>query len=182
MVYTNTSDGVTAPAGADAFNPPVQHKATVDSAARFHTRVIYADSTAMNAETRMVKGWRGYTADFGIEYEYSGTAWVPQTGDSGWIYPTLTNGTPSPGNVFGYRRLYTAGVKVVYLRGRVSALSSGQIMVTLPVGFRPDAGPDNVLILDSNANRVNFTDGGTIVALATISGSISFLGVNYIAA
>jgi len=75
MVYTNTSDGVTAPAGADAFNPPVQHKATVDSAARFHNRVIYADATAMNAETRMIKGWRALTTDNGLEFYYDGTTW-----------------------------------------------------------------------------------------------------------
>lgn len=182
MVYTNPSDGVTAPAGADAFNPPVQHKASVDTAAPYHNRRIYADATVMNAETLMVKGWRGYTIDTGTEYEYSGSAWVIQTSDSGWIYPTLTSGSATGGAPFGYRRLITAGVKVVYLRGRINSISAGQTMVTLPLGYRPDSGDDNVIVLDTSANRMNFRVDGVISAITTVTGSITFLGVNYIAA
>ena len=181
MVYT-APDGVAAPAGPDAFSPNVQLKALVDGGVEYHNRIIYADATTMNAETRMVKGWRGYTTDTGIEYEYSGSTWVAQAGDSGWIYPTLTNGTNAAGNAFGYRRLLTSGVKVVYLRGRVTGVSNAQVMVTLPVGYRPDSGDDNVLILDQNTQRVNFKSDGTIVALSTWgANSASFLGVNFIA-
>jgi len=111
MVYT-APDGVTAPAGADAFNPPVQHKATVDGGVPYHNRRIYADATAMNAETRMVKGWEAYTTDDGRKYEYDGTAWArqatPAYAEAGGIATTASvagSGSSAP--------IYWSGEEVV---------------------------------------------------------------------
>ena len=102
--------------------------------------------------------------------------------DTGWVYPTLALGANVSGNNFGYRRLTTNGVKVVYLRGRVENLNSGNTMFTMPSGYRIDSGADNVRRLDGGgSSRVNFTDAGLITILTTSSG-LSFGGLSYIAA
>ena len=132
-------------------------------------------TTAQSSQSAIV------LADRSVWYSSAGV-WSSLDDAGAWIYPTLTNGTNQAGNSFGYRRLVNSGVKVVYLRGRVTGVSSGQTMVTLPVGYRPDAGDDNVLILDQNTQRVNVKSDGTIVALSTWGiNSASFLGVNFIA-
>jgi len=115
MVYTNPKDGGTAPSGSDAFNPPVQHKATVDSAADYHNRKIYATAAAMNADTYALKGWRGFTTDEGKEYRHDGTGWVltPAAGDAGVPFRTaggkLTAVSVVPGGAVRTAVVFPAG-------------------------------------------------------------------------
>ena len=178
----------------DAFTGLSVYHAGADVVVRFNGTAFkiaetkkFADVSAQGSWTTAYSGLlenrsMSLVLSTGVEYEYSGSAWVIQTSDSGWVYPTLTNGVATGANPFGYRRLIAAGVKVVYLRGRISGVSNGETMVTLPVGYRPDAGDDNVLLLDQSTQRVNFKSDGTIVALSTWgANSASFLGVNYVA-
>ena len=60
--------------------------------------------------------------------------WPVVPDDTGWITPTLTNGTSvGPGETIQYRRRYG----VVYIRGRWNKTSGGSVIFTFPTGFRP---------------------------------------------
>ena len=143
---------------------------------------VWADNAARTAQTGMTAGDEGYQRDTKVAYRYDGAAWdeVYNTEDSGWVSPTISDGTPISGNLFAYRRIIAGGVAVVYLRGRINSLTNGVVMFTLPAGYRPSvlSGTDNVLNLD--AARINFTPDGKITTISFTS-SVTFTGVSFIA-
>jgi hypothetical protein len=138
----------------------------------------WANAAARAAQTGMVAGDMGYQVDTGIQYQYTGSAWLATPEDTGWIAPTLGTGwSISAGNTIGYRR--RAGV--VYMRGRATSTGATITAFTLPAGFRP-SNADNLFTVDAagptranvtSAGAVQYLGGGAVTSMSLAS--ISFL-------
>lgn len=159
---------------ADAPDPAVNPTEVAAYAGKVGTRLI-GTTAERNAYPFTREGLKWYDTTLKTELLHNGSGWsLP---DTAWIYPTLTSGINTSGNEFGYRRING----VVYLRGRVLNPAGGGTVFTLPAGFRPQSGADNVRILDlGGAARVNFSNTGAIIFLSGgTSGAISFLGESF---
>jgi len=130
----------------------------------------YGNVAAINALASPRAHDRAVALDTGLEYRYSGSAWVLD--DTGWITPTLNAGwTGTPSELPAYRRLNG----VVYLSGRASTTATGAAAYELPVGFRPSGN----VVGRTDANNVSFryiifATGGVGQASAANATAFSF--------
>jgi hypothetical protein len=80
-------------------------------------------------------------------YMWSGTAWVQQTGDTGWITPALSLSWTS---VAGFTVQYRKFNGLVMFRGRATGGTTG-VAFTLPAGFRTTGQDKYYTVLDSGS-------------------------------
>lgn len=177
--------GVPLIVGNPAFTPRADHNALGE-----YLRDRLDESVATSSALPPSGNWVGrkIRADnTGITHEWSGSAWValPRLEDTGWITASLGGGlSHEAGNPLQYRRRNG----IVYFRGRLTSNggSSGSVIFTLPVGFRPDgsAGAVNIFYADSNGPvRINIpTNTGAVTLLATPSAGNFTIPFTFIAA
>lgn len=169
------------PAGVTATNSGTTITQTAPFTAADGSVVRFRTTTEMNQWTTALTGQLALDLATGTTYRYSGSAWVAQFDDTGWVTLPLTAGwTGETNNIPQYRRLNG----VVYIRGR-AAHSSGMtgVIANLPSGSRPgtSGGATSPSILQIDATtlvRVSVNIDGT-VNLFTNTGTnlVSFSGI-----
>lgn len=117
--------------------------------------------------------------DTGAILRRTGSAWVASVEDTGWIVPTLTGGYTNFGSGYAVTR-YRRINGVVHIEGTVAAGNVGQVIFSLPPGFRPAL--EKLFITSANAGiadvRVRPSDGAVYAPGYYAGGSGALIALN----
>ena len=109
----------------------------------------------------------------------SGTSAPPPAGQEDWTPATLQNGWSNSGNGFSEVAFFKDSMGIVHLRGVLSGGASGQPMLTLPAGYRPEA---RKAYATYGCPFLEIKADGTVRDNSAAGGDISLDGVTFRAA
>lgn len=139
--------------------------------------VNFRSKVDLDAWTTPVDGQLAYVP--GKLYQRIGGAWAAVIDDTGWIVPPLTGGYSNFGAGFSVTR-YRRINGVVHIEGTVVAGNVGQVIFSLPAGFRPSL--EKLFITSANAGiadvRVRGSDGAVYAPGYYAGGSGALIALN----
>lgn len=117
--------------------------------------------------------------DTGTVLRRNGNSWVAIVEDTGWIVPNLTGNWSNFGGGFSVTR-YRRINGVVYIEGTVANGNDGQVIFSLPVGFRPAL--EKLFITSANGGiadvRVRPSDGAVYAPGFYAGGTKALVALN----
>ena len=152
-------------------------------AADVGNRIVRANLSALNSYGYKRAGLTGHALDTKTDYVHDGTGWVATVADTGWVALPFGGTWANLGG--GYKvAQYRRKNGVVYVDGVVKdgAIGPGQLIATLPVGFRPAAYIMRTVWANGAARSVEIApDGRIVVGDTSVSNLRTSLGFSFVA-